>query len=48
MQSNFNSLESLEVYWKLAVSTLEGVGSSLSRTCDQRLTPRTITSYRPC
>lgn len=32
MQSNFNSLEPLEVYCKLAVSTLKGVGSSLSRT----------------
>lgn len=34
MQSNFNSLEPLEVYWKLAVSTLKGMRSSLSRTHD--------------
>lgn len=32
MQSNFNSLEPLEVYWKPAVSTLKGVGSSPFRT----------------
>lgn len=32
MQSNFNSLEPLEVYWKLAVSTLKRVGSSLPGT----------------
>lgn len=45
MQSNFNSLEPLEVNWKLAKSTFKGVGSSLSRRLYQPLISRTTVSY---